>query len=96
MTPEQDTSRAQQPQRKLPQFLLQETLMKENKTRWAHTPGNPYSRRPKPTIVVTGAITIGLTNLPTSNEERERERKRRIELASICFKADHSKRNFRN
>jgi hypothetical protein len=30
--------------------------------RW-HTPGNPYSRRPKPTIVVTGAITMGLIYL---------------------------------
>lgn len=25
-----------------------------------YTPGNPYSKRPKPTIAVTGAITIGL------------------------------------
>jgi len=27
------------------------------------TPGNPYSKRPKPTIAVTGAITMGLMNL---------------------------------
>jgi hypothetical protein len=28
-----------------------------------HTPGNPYSRRPKPTMAVTGAMTMGLTCL---------------------------------
>jgi len=39
-----------------------------------HTPGKPYSKRPKPTMVVTGAITTGLMNLQHNNKSKSKIR----------------------
>jgi hypothetical protein len=44
------------------------TLKKGNLQHWIReetgiTPGNPRSKRPSPTRVVTGAMTMGLINL---------------------------------